>query len=328
MSRCIAQAASTSACRAGTRTRLLQPIVFNNMRNTKCKKGSSLPVQRLVQIRVPSADAVESNITQFYGDKEVSQIFKAVAKTDISNDTEAERICMEEEAKDGKRRSIRLSDFPGFNDGTWQNVETAFPSNLGLLDETVYKGLKKIETSKTFDEEKIREGHPEKDDNENFYTRAGRAAKMIQQDFPKIFVDAPSMDIYTEDLAFVDEFRSPDSPTVVHGLESYQRQLWALRVHAFLLCSPISMKVLRMWQPQEKIISVRWSVKASPRIVGTLMSKPYYIDGLSEFKLNDEGFVYQHKVTRVDWDTSMSALKSIQKTLNLVSSNNGPMMPC
>ena len=218
-------------------------------------------------------------------------------------------------------------------------IDNSFYSSL--LDETVYKGVRekgevlssaKWKVSKG-DRSSPQKNNSDNDNNgENFYTRAGRAAKSLQEDFPMVFKQAPRMDIYSEDVAFVDDVTVPGSAKVTHGLEAYQRQLWSLRLHSYLFCSSIKMQVLRIWQPQDdKTIHVRWSIKATPRIIGTIIEKPYYIDGLSEFRFNDEGYINMHKITRVDWDRSMFALRNIQKSLNVINvstNNGGPMMPC
>lgn len=202
-----------------------------------------------------------------------------------------------------------------------------------LLDETVYKEVKR--NGEPLRGEHSRRTPPEGPDGdedgellENFYTRAGRAAKVLKEDFPRVFKHAHQMDIYTPDVAFVDDVTTPGTPHVVHGVEAYQRQLWSLRLHSALFCSSIGMQVLRMWQPREKCISVRWSIKATPRLIGSLIEKPYYFDGLSEFKLNDEGKVYEHRVTRLDWDMKMFNLKAIQSSNVASVGGGGPMMPC
>jgi len=221
------------------------------------------------------------------------------------------------------------------------NLDNSFYSSL--LNETVYKGVRehgkvlssqKIKTTKSSTTKKgARESQNKSESNkegENFFTRAGRAAKSLQEDFPMVFKQAPTMDIYSENVSFVDDLTAPGSPKITEGLEAYQRQLWSLRLHSYLFCSSIKMQVLRIWQPQDgKTIHIRWSIKATPRIIGTIIEKPYYIDGLSEFRFNDEGLIDMHKVTRVDWDRSMFALRNIQRSLNVISNNNGgPMMPC
>lgn len=228
-------------------------------------------------------------------------------------------------------------------DHVLSNLDNSFYSSL--LDETVYKGVRehgkvlssqKIKQQSSSTKKVVRESNTssqnqnQENDGENFYTRAGRAAKSLQEDFPMVFKQAPTMDIYSENVAFVDDLTVPGSPKTSEGLEAYQRQLWSLRLHSYLFCSSIKMQVLRIWQPQEdKTIHVRWSIKATPRLIGTIIEKPYYIDGLSEFRFNDEGLIDMHKVTRVDWDRSMFALRNIQRSLNVISNNNGgPMMPC
>jgi hypothetical protein len=48
---------------------------------------------------------------------------------------------------------------------------------------------------------------------------------------------------------------------------------------------------------------VRWCIKARLRIVGGLTEEAHF-DGISEYKLDKRGFIYQHTITDLDWDVA------------------------
>ena len=48
---------------------------------------------------------------------------------------------------------------------------------------------------------------------------------------------------------------------------------------------------------------MRWCIKARLRIVGGLTEEAHF-DGISEYKLDKRGFIYQHTITDLDWDVA------------------------
>ena len=307
--------------------------------------------QPLVQVPVP-ARVQTTTLKQ----RPVALVVGGAVKAQHSVDATTPFKGMRRRQQQQRRLSSMAASTSTAQRTTTASPTTTTPSWSRLLDETVYKEVnangetlvvreRKKKTHAREDSETMEKtknsrtggggGNGDQNNNqdkETFYTRAGRAAQVLQEDFPAVFPRAPSMDIYTADVAFVDDITTPGKPNVVHGAEAYQRQLWTLRMHSYVFCSASKMQVLRMWQPQEGTINVRWSVKATPRLIGSIIDKPYYIDGLSEFTLDDEGLIRMHKVTRLDWDRSMFALKTIKNGLNLsglpTSSAGGPFVPC
>ena len=49
-----------------------------------------------------------------------------------------------------------------------------------------------------------------------------------------------------------------------------------------------------------RAIKVRWSITAKLRLVGNL-TEDCHFDGISEYKLDRAGFIYQHSFTDLDW---------------------------
>lgn len=206
-----------------------------------------------------------------------------------------------------------------------------------LLDQTVYAGLKGTTKKKKASTQKQNTEQPQgtppprvdPDGDDDFYVRAGRAIRALSEDLPRTFSANHKQDlsIFRDDLTFVDEFTSPNKPSVSLGKQAYERLQWAVRTHGNVLCSSIRLEVVRMWQPQDKTISVRWTIKATPRLIGSFSPKPFFIDGLSEFKLDDEGRVYAHKVSRRDFNLSQFSLGQRIKDFVPVNDHQGPM-PC
>lgn len=77
------------------------------------------------------------------------------------------------------------------------------------------------------------------------------------------------------------------------GLKNYKLIFWSLRFHGRLFFSRLTVDVLRIWQPEDSVIKMRWRVHAVPRVwweaEGTF-------DGVSTYKLDQEGVIYEHAV--------------------------------
>jgi hypothetical protein len=74
-----------------------------------------------------------------------------------------------------------------------------------------------------------------------------------------------------------------------------------------VLFSHSEVQVSRIWSPLgmsgNRSIKVRWCIKARLRIVGGLTEEAHF-DGISEYKLDKRGFIYQHTITDLDWDVA------------------------
>lgn len=135
----------------------------------------------------------------------------------------------------------------------------------------------------------------------DFYTQCGTAVRTLREEIPVVFEKDVTYDIFTDDVVFVDELATPTKPNVVFGKDAYRRIYWSLRFHGKLFFSRTRVEVLRIWQPEEKVLSVRWSVKAVPRVIDGFVVDMFHLDGISEYKLNSEGYIYSHKVTIIDF---------------------------
>lgn len=89
-----------------------------------------------------------------------------------------------------------------------------------------------------------------------------------------------------------------------------------------LLVGPMALQVelLRLWQRDDKTVAVRWTVQCSPRLIGGVTGGKLRLDGISEYKFNDEGKICKHSVDIVNWDGlhNMLGIKQMQLVQKLV----------
>ncbi len=70
----------------------------------------------------------------------------------------------------------------------------------------------------------------------------------------------------------------------------------------------LQVEMQRMWQRDDKTIAVRWSVQCSPRLIGGVTGSKVRLDGISEYKFNDDGKVCKHTVDVINWNGLHNAL--------------------
>ena len=155
---------------------------------------------------------------------------------------------------------------------------------------------------------------------------AGKAITTLRDELPQVLERELSYDIYTEDVAFVDDL-SPsfgrNSKTTV-GKDNYKRATFGIRFHTWLFFSRAKFEVARVWQPHEDVIAVRWTFRGLPRIIGSAFpGSTTYVDGISEFKLNRQGLIYQHKVDNLDKGTGLKELSQLLSMRGMVGAAEG-----
>lgn len=77
------------------------------------------------------------------------------------------------------------------------------------------------------------------------------------------------------------------------GIDRYKLIFWALRFHGRILFREIELQVLRIWQPSENSILIRWNLSGIPRVPWEAKG---HFQGTSRFKLDRKGKIYEHKV--------------------------------
>eukprot|EP00210_Caulerpa_lentillifera_P009044 g8631.t1 len=126
----------------------------------------------------------------------------------------------------------------------------------------------------------------------------GHTLFTLREFFPSILQEDWPAEILSEDVVLLDGItpRFNLTPFNAFGKKSYLQSMWILRLGSFLLCKQTVVEMLRFWQPCKETILIRWSVKIYPRLLYNISGTIVQIDGISEFKLNQRGKIYQHSV--------------------------------
>ncbi|XP_078439366.1 DUF2358 family protein (DUF2358) [Wolffia australiana] len=139
----------------------------------------------------------------------------------------------------------------------------------------------------SLDERPKREGGGDKHE---YYVNMGHAIRTLREDFPSVFYREPSFDIFREDVVFKDPIN-----TFV-GIDNYRRVFWALRLCGKLFFKALWLDVVSIWQPAENVVMIRWIVHGIPRVPWDSHGR---FDGTSEYKLDRNGKIFEHKVDNI-----------------------------
>ncbi|KAI3449226.1 hypothetical protein Pfo_005891 [Paulownia fortunei] len=150
----------------------------------------------------------------------------------------------------------------------------------------LYGQVKQSETA-PFPSRKAKEEEEKKRD---YYVNIGYAIRTLREEFPELFNRELSFDIYRDDIVFKDPLNA------FAGIENYKSIFWALRFHGRIFFRALWVDIISVWQPVENMIMVRWTVHGIPRI--PLESRSRF-DGTSEYKLDKDGKIYEHKVHNI-----------------------------
>ncbi|KAJ7282154.1 hypothetical protein O6H91_18G083700 [Diphasiastrum complanatum] len=125
---------------------------------------------------------------------------------------------------------------------------------------------------------------------DNYHVNTGYAIRTLREELPSMFHKDLNYEIYREDITFKDPLNT------FSGIHNYKLIFWALRFHGQIFFRVIWVDILRVWQPSEKVITVRWTVRGIPRVPWEAQGR---FDGTSEYKLDKEGKIYEHKVDNI-----------------------------
>ncbi|XP_024388294.1 uncharacterized protein [Physcomitrium patens] len=125
---------------------------------------------------------------------------------------------------------------------------------------------------------------------DDFYVNCGAAIRNLREELPALFYKDLNYDIYREDITFSDPMNT------FSGIENYKTLFWALRFHGRIFFKALWVEIVRVWQPSEKVIMVRWIVRGIPRVPWEAQGR---FDGTSEYKLDKDGKIYSHKVDNI-----------------------------
>lgn len=132
---------------------------------------------------------------------------------------------------------------------------------------------------------------PKQKQKEDLYVNTGYAVRALREQLPAVFYKQPSFDIYRDDIVFRDPINT------FSGIGNYKLILWVLRFHGRIFFKALWIDILRIWHPSENVIMVRWTVYGIPR--GPWEAQGCF-DGTSEYKLDSDGKIYEHKVDNVE----------------------------
>lgn len=149
----------------------------------------------------------------------------------------------------------------------------------------------------------------QQDQRNDFYVNLGLAVRTLREDLPLIFTKDLNYDIYRDDVTFIDPLNT------FTGIEKYKLIFWALRFHGRILFREISLDVLRIWQPSENMILIRWNLRGIPRVPWEAKGE---FQGTSRYKLDRNGKIYEHRVDNLAFNLPQT-LQPAASVLDLVT---------
>ncbi|KAI8005707.1 Uncharacterized protein C6orf136 [Camellia lanceoleosa] len=149
---------------------------------------------------------------------------------------------------------------------------------------------------------------PQEEQRNDFYVNLGLAVRTLREDLPFLFSRDLNYHIYRDDITFVDPLNT------FAGIENYKLIFWALRFHGRILFREIGLEVLRIWQPSENVILIRWNLRGIPRVPWEAKGQ---FQGTSRYKLDRNGKIYEHKVDNLAFNFPRP-LKPAASVLDLV----------
>ncbi|KAG2623844.1 hypothetical protein PVAP13_3KG083600 [Panicum virgatum] len=118
----------------------------------------------------------------------------------------------------------------------------------------------------------------------------GDAIRKLREELPVVFYREPSFDIYRDDIVFKDPLNN------FKGIGNYKRIFQALQFTGQIIFKAVWIDIVNIWQPVDNIITIRWTVYGIPRVPWEGNGR---FDGTSEYKLDKNGKIYEHKVGNI-----------------------------
>lgn len=188
------------------------------------------------------------------------------------------------------------------------STATIFPQT------TLPRSLAQVNSPPSAQEKQLNQNQNKDDDQDHdqrndFYVNLGSAVRTLREDLPLLFSKDLNYDIYRDDITFVDPLNS------FTGIDRYRLIFWALRFHGRILFREISLDVLRVWQPSENMILIRWNLRGIPRVPWEARGE---FQGTSRYKLDRTGKIYEHKVDNLAFNFPQT-LRPAASVLDLVA---------
>eukprot|EP00903_Cladosiphon_okamuranus_P016636 g15344.t1 len=136
------------------------------------------------------------------------------------------------------------------------------------------------------------DGRRERDDGKSpdFEVNLGKVISTLREDYPRIFFDPPSFDIYTEEI----ELRDPTG-VAFRGISNYKRVFATLRFfrQLFMNDATTTFRLTYDWSKQQ--VRVTWNMVLQLKA----RQRPIYVDGISVYHINSDGLAYRHDLETV-----------------------------
>ncbi|URE43981.1 hypothetical protein MUK42_32774 [Musa troglodytarum] len=152
------------------------------------------------------------------------------------------------------------------------------------------------------------------DERHSYYVNMGYAIRTLREDFPDTFQREPNFGIFRDDIVFKDPLNT------FAGIDNYKRIFWALRLSGRIFFRAIWINIVSIWQPVENVIMIRWIVHGIPRVPWESQGR---FDGTSEYKLDKNGKIYEHRVDNVAPNTPTKFQNGFSNDLQNLLSNMG-----
>ena len=125
--------------------------------------------------------------------------------------------------------------------------------------------------------------------------------------------------IYRDDVTFRDPVNA------FTGLPAYRTIFWSIRFHARLFFAARRVDVSRIWQPFDTEVKVRWTATGKSRLPWQPVA---VFDGVSTFKFDSNGKVFEHAVDNVALRFPPLGRRSpVFAALNMVPAVDGVPVP-
>ncbi|WOG90518.1 hypothetical protein DCAR_0209762 [Daucus carota subsp. sativus] len=136
----------------------------------------------------------------------------------------------------------------------------------------------------------VKETSEEEKEKQKYYVNMGDAIRTLREEFPHLFYRDLTYQIYRDDIVFKDPLNT------FIGIDNYKSIFWALRFHGKVFFKALWVDIVSVWQPVESTIMIRWTVHGIPRVPWDSRGR---FDGTSEYKLDKDGKIYEHRVHNI-----------------------------
>ncbi|XP_062189663.1 uncharacterized protein LOC133892737 [Phragmites australis] len=130
----------------------------------------------------------------------------------------------------------------------------------------------------------------DEEERRKYYLNMGYAIRTLREELPDVLYKEPSFDIFRDDIVFKDPLNT------FKGLENYKRIFWALRFTGRIFFKALWVDIVSIWQPADNLIMIRWIAHGIPRVPWEGHGR---FDGASEYKLDKNGKIFEHKVHNI-----------------------------